>query len=165
MKLIEHPSLKHAKANHAYQRLTNGLEVKIPLEGMVEAAQMMAVDLSSDVLMLRMLMNTKNFDYVINFEEFCKVLNLFPDGEDPDEMGLEMPVLGKNTETSAPSVSPTGPAMQKETSEQIIDKDIEPAPLMRVVFSKDALERRPERRQEAGDGVVRSYCCLFVYIY
>lgn len=166
MKLIEHPSLKHAKANHAYQRLTNGLEAKIPLKGMVEAAQMMAVDLSSDVLMLRMLMNTKNYDYVINFEEFCKVLNLFPDSENLDEMGLEMPKAIK------PAISPTGfkpfkrkaiyPAMQEETSEQIIDKDIEPAALMRVVFSKVALERRPEVLQQSGHNVVRSFCCLSV---
>ena len=144
MKLIDHPSLKHAQASSAYERLTKGFEAKIPVEGMVEAAQELAVDFSSDVLMLRMLMNTKNYDYVIDFAEFCKVLNILQDGEDLDDIGLEMPVLGKETESAARLGSPTGPTMQEETPQTLIDKDVEPAVMMRVVLSKEALSRRPD---------------------
>jgi hypothetical protein len=59
-----------------FDRLKTLFKNEITAEGMFEAAQVLSVEMSIDVIIVRLLTNTKNGQCVRDFHEFCKVLGL-----------------------------------------------------------------------------------------
>ena len=70
------------KLSEKYQGV-QGRGKGIPLDGMIEAVKSFSLDLSADVVMLRMLINTVDCEHVSCFDEFCRVLRILEDQYPP----------------------------------------------------------------------------------
>ena len=133
-----------------YEKLSTQYEDKIPLKGMCQAAKVLDVDMSVDVLMLRLLTNTANMEYAKNFEEFSKVLNIIED-QMQDESGEWSPYK---------TGSPVRYEEEEDAHEKLVQKDVKGELGMRVMLSEETKRRFPKLVEQSGGGGVSSLCDL-----
>jgi Ran GTPase-activating protein (RanGAP) involved in mRNA processing and transport len=141
--LIQTPD-EHELAVSEFQRLQETFENQIPLEGMTQAAKVMSVTMSVEVLMLRMLINTASGEHVSEFDEFCKVLKILPKDYPSEEYQEEGISEGENLTENLTILE------NEAAREKIVKMDLDPVVGLRVVFTRDALNRFPELMHDSG---------------
>ena len=155
-----------ADAVDEFERLMASSNDKISVEGMAEAAQTLKVEMSPDLIMLRMLINSEYGEYVVDFDEFCKTLNILQsqtekdDAVDDEQAGL-VQSSDQNVDDGLKQQTKQEPGPATEiTSEQLVRKDVDPAVGMRVKLSADAVERFPHLLEESGWTLKEGACAV-----
>ena len=141
-----------ADAIDEFERLMSASDDRISVDGMAEAARTLKVDMSQDLIMLRMLINAEHGEHVVDFNEFCRVLHILQGEKEQDGEGDQVQdgdgdqdlQHAQNPDSTKSGEISDGP------SEKLVRKHIDPAVGMRVKLSRDAVDRFPHLLEESG---------------
>ena len=169
--LIQAPDLE-ADAVCEFEKLSEkyqGVQARgkgIPLDGMIEAVKSLSLDISADVVMLRMLINTVDCEHVSCFDEFCRVLRILEDQYPPipgsdfaeeDALNRDRPPGSARLGTADSNASGETTASEalkqmkdKENAEKLVRKDLDATVGLRVMFSQETVRNCPELLEESG---------------